>query len=231
MQNRAVTRVAHASTRELTPAELLQLPDDERNREFAAPERRRQFQSARFLLRAMLSRFDGGAPDSYRITRGAQGKPVCEDGPAISITHTRDYVACAVGSSGDLGVDLEAIDARRPARKVARRFFSAAEADWLDNQPRDRFFMLWVLKEAYGKATGTGVVAAFRDLRCLVEPPRIDVLDSGAASASLRLFRLHDCYLAVASIGRVAGDLIVERWDIESSEFVAGQDAVEVARN
>ena len=179
----------------------------------------------------MLSRFDGGSPESYRITSGVRGKPVCEDGPAISITHAGDHVACAISSSGDVGVDLETIDPRRRARKVSRRFFSRAEADWLDKQPRDRFFMLWVLKEAYGKATGSGVVEAFQGLQCLVEPPRIEVLASGEASLDLALFRLHDSYLAVASIGDAPGELIVEHWDVESGEFVADQEVVEVARN
>ena len=179
----------------------------------------------------MLSRFDGGSPKSYRITSGAQGKPVCEDGPAISITHAGGYVACAISSSGDVGIDLEAIDPRRKVREVSRRFFSATEADWLAEHPSDRFFMLWVLKEAYGKATGSGVVAAFQGLRCLVEPPRIDVLKSGAESADLRLFRLYDSLLAVATVGGVPGELIVQRWDTEHNDFVADKDAVEVARN
>lgn len=224
-------QVAYARMREPTASELSQLPADERTRQFGSPERRRQFLNARSLLRAMLSRFDGGSPASYRIHKGEKGKPVCEGGPAISITHAADYVACCIASSGDVGIDIEMIDPRRHARKVARRFYSAAEADWLDGQQPDRFFMLWVLKEAYGKATGSGVVEAFKGLQCIVEPPRIDVLESGLVSPSLRLFRLHNSYLAVASIGAEPGELTVERRDAGHGEFALDHDAVEVARN
>ena len=65
----------------------------------------------------------------------------------------------------------------------------------------------------------------------MFEPPRIDVLESGARSVNLRLFRLHNYCLAVASIGGTPAEFIVERWDTERGEFLAGQDAVEVARN
>lgn len=179
----------------------------------------------------MLSRFDGSPPESYRITRNEQGKPACEGGPAFSITHTRDYVACCVADSGDVGVDLEAIDPRRRVARVARRFFSPREADWLDTQPRDRFFMLWVLKEAYGKATGSGVVDAFKSLQCIVEPPRIEILETRTGLPDLRLFELHDNYLAVAGIGASPGELEVERWDAERRDFVVDDGAIEVARN
>jgi phosphopantetheine--protein transferase-like protein len=226
-----LARLAYASTRELSAAERSELPVDERTREFGSPERRRQFLSARALLRSLLSGFDGGSPRSYRITRGEKGKPVCEGGPAISITHAGDYVACCVASSGDVGIDLEVIDPRRQALKVARRFFTALEADWLDTQPRDRFFMLWVLKEAYGKAGGSGVVAALQGLQCIVEPPKIEVLESPAASLCLRLFRLHGSYLAFAAIGGAPGELQVERWDVERGELVVDDDVTEVARN
>ena len=138
----------------------------------------------------MLSRFDGGPPASFRIRTGEHGKPVCEGGPAISITHAGDRVACCVAGTGAVGIDLEMIDPRRQADKVARRYFSAAEAAWLEDQPPDRFFMLWTLKEAYGKATGSGIVDAFTGLQCMVEPPRIEVLESGKESPNLSLFSL-----------------------------------------
>lgn len=179
----------------------------------------------------MLSRFDGKAPADYRITRSEEGKPVCESGPPISITHTIDYVACCVADSGDVGIDLEVIDLRRHSHKVARRFFSAREADWLDTQPPDRFFMLWVLKEAYGKAMGSGVIGALQGLQCVIEPPRIEVLESGAAAPGLCLFRLDDSYLAVAAIGSALGEVELKRWDADRGDFVVAERATEVARS
>lgn len=179
----------------------------------------------------MLSRIDGQAPESYRLTSNERGKPICAHGPAISISHAGDHVACAVAASGEVGIDLEIIDLQRDAPRLARRFFAPAEADWLETQPPDRFFMLWVLKEAYGKATGDGVVGAFKGLQCTVAPPRIEVLATEVSSLRLRLLRLQDSYLAIAGIAGAPGDLKIERWQQDCDDFAVDDCATEVARN
>ena len=204
-------RVAYARIRELSDAELAQLPADERDRQFASAGRRRQYRCGRWLLRTMLSEEGGQAAASYRLVAGDKGKPVCEGGPAVNISHAGEYVACGIADGGEIGVDLEVVDVRRHAPKVARRFFGEAEADWLDTQPADRFFMLWVLKEAYVKALGKGIFEGLNGLQCIVEPPHIRVLESGLDRLSLALFELHDAYLAVASTGMLPEDLGVER--------------------
>lgn len=80
---------------------------------------------------------------------------------AFNIAHTRGLVVSAVGRDVDLGVDVEGIDDAFPWRSVAEDYFhgdevreiaSCAEAE----QPR-RFVELWVLKEAFVKAMGTGL--------------------------------------------------------------------------
>ncbi len=226
-----MTRVAYTRARDLSPGELPRLSPEERAREFGSAARRRQFQSARWLLRSLLSRFDGQPPDSYRLTSDERGKPACAGGPAISISHAGDVVACAVAASGEVGVDLEEIDLQRQATRLAHRFFAPAEAKWLDTQAPDRFFMLWVLKEAYGKATGEGVVDAFKGLQCLVEPPRIEVLATEVSPLSLHLLQLDNSFLAIAGIEGAPGELEVERWDDVRGAFVTDDRVIEVARN
>jgi 4'-phosphopantetheinyl transferase len=60
----------------------------------------------------------------------------------------------------DIGLDVEALS-REPAIELARRFFSAREADQLARTPIDgratRFLEYWTLKEAYVKARGLGL--------------------------------------------------------------------------
>ena len=130
-------------------------------------------------------------PGQKGLTLTGQLGDVMKESAQIAVSYVKAH-------SQDLGIDLEAIDPRRHARKVSRRFFSAVEADWLASQPRDRFFMLWVLKEAYGKATGAGVVAAFQGLQCLVEPPRIDVLESGVSDQFVEIGDMTEVELDVA---------------------------------
>jgi 4'-phosphopantetheinyl transferase len=202
--------VAYAEIRDLSDAELKQLPVDERDRTFASAERQRQFRCGRWLLRTMLSDAGGRAGASYPLVTGDKGKPVCENGPAVSISHAGSHVACCIADGGDVGVDLEVVDLRRHAPKVARRFFAAAEADWLGTQPKDRFFMLWVLKEAYVKVLGCSIFDGLNGLQCTVEPPNIRILDAGVDRLGLALFELHGAYLAVASAHGLPGEIGVD---------------------
>ncbi|HSG58600.1 MAG TPA: 4'-phosphopantetheinyl transferase superfamily protein [Woeseiaceae bacterium] len=223
-------RIAYAEIRDLSPSELEQLSADERERQFASVERQRQFRCGRWLLRTMLAAEGGRAAASYRLVAGDKGKPVCEDGPALSISHAGRHVACCIADRGEVGVDLEVVDLRRHAPKVARRFFAAAEADWLETQPKDRFFMLWVLKEAYVKALGCGIFGGLNGLQCIIEPPHIRVLDSALARLSLALFELRGAYLAVASTEDLPDELAVAFRDAAGTVLAADPGAVLVAR-
>ena len=223
-------RLAYARIRELSDAELAQLPPGERDRQFASVERRRQYRCGRWLLRTMLAEEGGQAAASYRLLASDKGKPVCEGGPAVNISHAGDYVACGITDRGEIGVDIEVVDPHRHAPKVARRFFGEAEAAWLRTQPVDRFFMLWVLKEAYVKALGRGIFEGLNGLQCIVEPPNIRLLESGVDRLSLALFVLKDACLGVASTEALPEDLEVERWDEAGDVVCEDPLAVLVAR-
>ena len=178
----------------------------------------------------MLSEAGGQAPASYRLVAEDKGKPICVGGPAVSISHAGNHVACCIADRADVGVDIEAIDLRRNAPKVARRFFAPVEADWLDTQPEDRFFMLWVLKEAYVKVLGCGIFGGLDGLQCTIEPPRIHVLQSGLNAPGLALFELNGAYMAVASSEALPDDIGVECRD-EAGHVTANDSlAVLVAR-
>src|SRR5690606_19537612 len=60
-----------------------------------------------------------------------------------------------------VAVDLEWLRPRRKALNLARRFFAAAEADWLEAWPgaerEPAFIRLWCAKEAVLKAHGRGL--------------------------------------------------------------------------
>lgn len=207
-----MVRVGLTRLRALSSAELDLLSDEERGRQFGSQHRRSQYRCGRSLLRLLLWNRTGiPAPEQpIEVLRG--GKPVCVGGPAVSITHADNLVACCIADAGQIGMDLQPVDVRRPTRRIARSFFSDDEARWLDGQEADRFFMLWVLKEAYGKATGEGVCGGIKQLSCRVEPPHIEVT---ANQTGPRFFTLHHegrNFLALAATGDPIEDVVIEYW-------------------
>jgi 4'-phosphopantetheinyl transferase len=148
----------------------------------------------------------------------------------VSISHAGRHVACCIADRGEVGVDLEVVDLRRHAPTLARRFFAEGEADWLQTQPKDRFFMLWVLKEAYVKALGCGIFGGLNGLQCVIEPPYIRVLDSALDRLDLALFELDGAYLAVASTDGLPDEIGVEFREAAGPVTPADPGVVFVAR-
>lgn len=206
-------RVGYTQIRELAPRDLALIPADERNREFASERRREQYLCGRSLLRLMLQERTGRPASSIELATTEHGKPICIDGPAVSITHTDKTVACGIADSGELGIDLELVNQRRHTSKVARKFFSGEEADWLETQPRDRFYMLWVLKEAYVKAKGQSIFGSVNCLRCKVVPPLIEPSDASESFRDLCLYTAGDCFLGLVTTDASLRGAVVERWE------------------
>ena len=94
------------------------------------------------------------------IVRGEWGKPYLRENNEVyfSISHCDGLCSCIVCSS-ECGIDCEKIRDFRP--NVIKRIFTANETKWFDRiDPHDKprfFFILWTLKEAYGKYTGRGI--------------------------------------------------------------------------
>lgn len=148
--------------------ELALLSDDESARaaRFRFDVDRHRFQSARVLLRRVLSRYAERAPGDWHFDTNPWGKPHLAAGQQIeplhfNVSHSRQHIVCAVARFSDLGIDVED---RVPDdfHELAARFFAPAEADWLteagdEEQAQQRFLTIWTLKEAWIKARGTGL--------------------------------------------------------------------------
>lgn len=94
----------------------------------------------------------------YEIAYNSKGKPYFLSNCEIffNISHSSNYVACVIGDR-PVGIDIE--KAREVRQNLAKRFFDISEAEWIKECDSDeRFFRIWTLKEAYGKATGQGVL-------------------------------------------------------------------------
>jgi phosphopantetheine--protein transferase-like protein len=212
--------VGYTELHDLTSSELALLPNEESDREFASDKRRREFLCARSLLRRMLQDRTGTPGANHLLTISKDGKPECVNGPAISITHAGDHVACCIADDGTIGIDLEVVAERRDPKKLANKFFSREESGWLSSQPVDRFFMLWVLKEAYVKAIGRSIFGGINRLRCRVLPPDIDVLSVSDHMRNLCLFGADEVFLALATTKDSLADVAISRWDFGADKFV-----------
>ncbi|MBQ8707118.1 MAG: 4'-phosphopantetheinyl transferase superfamily protein [Succinivibrionaceae bacterium] len=96
------------------------------------------------------------------MSKNKHGKPYFENFPMkFNWSHSGRKLLLGV-SNQEIGVDIEQSKDRNLAQ-VASRFFSADEVAYLQNNPKDEFFRLWVLREAVGKYIGTGL-QAFQDL-------------------------------------------------------------------
>ena len=192
--------VTYTTLRELTSAELALIPPEELQRvtEIGAQRRQQEYLCGRALLRNTLERWTGEPAISHRLTTTKRGKPECVDGPALSVTHSGNLVACAVTDCGDIGIDLEVPKRSRRTTDIARSYFSSEEASWLATQPVDRFHMLWVLKEACLKSIGLGLGGL--DRFCFkVLPPKIEATIKDDSIQSLGLYAMGDALLALAT--------------------------------
>lgn len=221
--------VAIAETGAVVPDRSLHPDELARADAYKTPQRREQFLLSRALLRALLERQTGNPAKSFGFRSNEHGKPLCIDGPAIGISHSRDIVACAVCEDGDIGIDLEFPGSRRNTAGIARRFFAPAEAEWLAEQPDDRFYMLWVLKEAWLKAIGTGIAGGLDRVRCSVTPPDINATAETGELEALRLFGVREGYIGVATTSAPLDELEVLRWHPATGEFVDATDVLPIA--
>ncbi len=106
------------------------------------------------LLLTHLFGQDGQAP---LLTHGSRGKPYLmqPQAPYFNLSHSGDRIFCAV-SDYEVGLDAQTFTPYR--EKVAARWFTPDEQEWLATDPDNRFAPLWAKKEAYCKFTGFGLV-------------------------------------------------------------------------
>ena len=178
----------------------------------AQPRRKTEHFAGRALLRVALQDWTGEPALSHSLRADANGRPECIGGPQLSIAHSGGFVVCALAATAPIGIDVELPVERRTIDGIAERYFSAEENRWIGSRP-ERFYMLWVLKEAHLKALGVGLAGGLSALRCVIEPPRIEatVEDSGDAP-ELALYEMADGFLGIAMLGRRLDTLTAHRW-------------------
>ena len=150
---------------------------------------RRRFSAGRWLARHVLARRLGYAEAEVELTIGAHGRPSLVTGDVdFNLSHAGSFVVLAL-STTQVGIDIEATNRAASWRSIAHRFFSAVETAAIEacaeTEQRTAFFRIWVRKEAFVKALGTGVATGFDrfDVSAGAKPAligaRIDGVDAG----------------------------------------------------
>ena len=214
--------VALAKTDSLSPALLAVLSGDEQRkaREKVGAHRRDEYVCGRGLLRHLLQEATGLPADSHVISLTDEGKPTCIGGPGVSVSHARGIVACAVTLTGDVGIDVEYVDENRDVERLAMEYFSPGENEWLRGQSSNSFFMLWVLKEAWLKAIGSGLAGGLDRLQCQVEPPCIDASLRSSAACGLTLFEMPDAFVGLATTDACDREISISEWNPATNQLV-----------
>lgn len=75
--------------------------------------------------------------------------------PGFSLSHSGNWVACAVSRETLLGLDIEVANPERDLIGISRSIFRQDEIAWLERQPSESraaaFYHLWSLREALFK--------------------------------------------------------------------------------
>lgn len=161
--------------------------------------RRVQFRAGRALARVAIERSVGVSRNQQRFQLTQSGKPVCVGGPPISLSHSGEWVVCAVAPTGDIGIDLQFPAQHLNVDAIAKNYFHGKERQWVLDGGRERFFMLWTLKEAYLKALGMGISGGLDSVRCRIEPPKIEAVFSTYAPMRLLLHAYAGGFLSLAA--------------------------------
>ncbi|MFC1770806.1 4'-phosphopantetheinyl transferase family protein [Candidatus Margulisiibacteriota bacterium] len=146
------------------------------------------------------------------------GKPKLKNFPDIhfNLSHSGIWVAITIHDH-PVGIDVEHIRPLSSASKIAKRFFSPLEQNYLNNIAQDQylgsFFKLWTLKESYIKAIGKGLSYSLSSFNIdITDQETVKLIDPKNNKAwNFQSFDLKHSYsLAVCSTSTVKNKKIIE---------------------
>lgn len=109
--------------------------------------------------------------EDFVIEKDEHGKPYVADKGSksikFSISHSGGYWGCVV-SDKDVGLDIQVVRDDVDIAGISKRFFTEEECAFVNNADSfetalNRFFDIWVRKEAYIKLTGLGLSQGLRN--------------------------------------------------------------------
>jgi 4'-phosphopantetheinyl transferase len=151
-----------------SPAALALLSAQERAQHlrYIPSKKRHEYLVTRVLVRTVLGRALGVAPQALQFVTNAWGRPSLLAPAAIhfNVSHTDGLVVCLVSPNPEIGVDTERLVRAPELLALAPHVFAPQELSDLTALPAHeqahRAVVLWTLKESYIKARGMGMALA-----------------------------------------------------------------------
>jgi 4'-phosphopantetheinyl transferase len=134
-----------------------------RSRRLPGQLQARRWLTGRGILRSVLMRRLPELRPHFPFLTARFGKPYLsgESTLRFSVSHSDHRLVVALCESAEVGVDLQFQDQSTDIEAIARCFFTSREREILSRtslrEKRSMFFRIWVLKEAWLKAQGTGL--------------------------------------------------------------------------
>jgi 4'-phosphopantetheinyl transferase len=99
----------------------------------------------------------GLVSDFNSLNKTSSGKPYLKEGPEFNISHSGQYVICAISDNGETGIDIEEIQYHADLKEF-KSFFNLSEWSEINGSRNfaNTFFEYWTKKEAVMKASGKG---------------------------------------------------------------------------
>jgi 4'-phosphopantetheinyl transferase len=155
------------------------------------------------VLRELLARYVGRAPEALEFGVGEWGKPYlleasgCCSTVAFNLSHSADFALIALARNRAVGVDVERWNVESNFDEIAETCFSGAERAQLRSlAPKRRdagFHAGWTRKEAYIKALGVGISAGLDYFDVALGPgPSTLLIDDRRRKANVFRWRLID---------------------------------------
>jgi len=161
--------------------QYLSIEEKQRAAKFLSASKTREFTITRSCLRQILAQTLDSDLSLITIAHHPDGKPYLQfqPGPArvcFSVSHSSDLAMIAVTLDRDIGIDVEKIRTDIDYQTLARRFFSTAEyeaiQDCSEQIQLQAFFATWTRKEAIVKAHGKGIALGLKQFDVSVDPHR-----------------------------------------------------------
>lgn len=140
----------------------LSVSEHARAARFHFEQDRSRYRRGRTALRLLLGGYGDRSPDAIVIVEGHGDKPFTETADLeFNVSHSGDKALIAVRRRGALGVDVEQLRPIEDRSALAQRYFCEEERRVIAQSTQEladlRFLTCWTRKEAYLKASGTGL--------------------------------------------------------------------------
>ncbi|QNK63171.1 4'-phosphopantetheinyl transferase superfamily protein [Pedobacter sp. PAMC26386] len=149
---------------------VLSIEEKDRADRFHFERDSNRFIVRRAILKILLAAYKGCGIKHLKYIRGTNGKPQLAGNNELNFntSHSNNHAIIAL-SRHQIGVDLEFINPDFDIIPVAEFSFSADEFKFLagSSNPLKDFFITWTRKEAFVKATGSGLNDHLQHFSCL----------------------------------------------------------------